>query len=118
MSVFRRNRGATGTQNARTRTISSPTGFPDEMSTDGRDTISSTEYSRKCREFMELYRDLLALGFVVLYFSTAPRYSSSRRAKTIFDLPRVVVIGGQSSELILLFYSDLTNDYRWEKFAS
>ncbi|KIM37374.1 hypothetical protein M413DRAFT_448441 [Hebeloma cylindrosporum] len=85
MSVFRRNRtGTTATQNARTRTISSPTGqisfLQGDRSTDGKDTISSTEYSRKCREFMELYRDLLALG-----------------AKTIFDLPRVVVIGGQSS---------------------
>jgi len=69
---------------------------------------------------MELYRDLLALGFVILLyrtFSTALRYPSSRRAKTIFDLPRVVVIGGQSSKRITLFYSDLTNDHRWEKFA-
>jgi len=66
---------------------------------------------------MELYRDLLALGFVILpyAFSTALRYPL-QRAKTIFDLPRVVVIGGQSSKRIMLFCSDLADDYRWEKF--
>jgi hypothetical protein len=65
---------------------------------DGKATISSTEYSRKCRELMELYRGLLALGLVI----PLPRTSHhtdiyARRAKAIFDLPRVVVIGGQSS---------------------
>lgn len=114
----------TGTQNARTRTISSPTGqlpfLQDDMSTDAKDTISSTEYSRKCREFMELYRDLLALGFVILPHHIFHHAKiSARRAKTIFDLPRVVVIGGQSSKriIITLCYSDLTDNYRWEKFA-
>ncbi|KAF9482869.1 hypothetical protein BDN70DRAFT_874456 [Pholiota conissans] len=43
-------------------------------------TISSSDYARKCRDLMSLYRDLLDLG-----------------AQTMFDLPRVVVIGGQSS---------------------
>ncbi|KAF8193681.1 P-loop containing nucleoside triphosphate hydrolase protein [Pholiota molesta] len=43
-------------------------------------TISSSDYARKCRDLMGLYNDLLDLG-----------------AEAIFDLPRVVVIGGQSS---------------------
>ncbi|KAF9482868.1 hypothetical protein BDN70DRAFT_379786 [Pholiota conissans] len=44
------------------------------------ETISSSDYARKCRDLMALYKDLKELG-----------------AESMFDLPRVVVIGGQSS---------------------
>ncbi|KAF9444432.1 hypothetical protein P691DRAFT_763392 [Macrolepiota fuliginosa MF-IS2] len=46
----------------------------------GRDTISDGEYARKCRALMKLLRDLRNLG-----------------AHTVFDLPKIVVIGSQSA---------------------
>ncbi|KAF8970895.1 P-loop containing nucleoside triphosphate hydrolase protein [Flammula alnicola] len=74
--MFRRNRNS-----GRQRTTSTSSLPPlQESPTDGKAAISSTDYARKCRDLMELYKDLLDLG-----------------AKTIFDLPRVVVIGGQST---------------------
>ncbi|KAJ7853672.1 P-loop containing nucleoside triphosphate hydrolase protein [Mycena olivaceomarginata] len=42
--------------------------------------ISSSDYARRCRELMTLDRDLRALG-----------------ANTLFDLPSITVIGGQSA---------------------
>ncbi|KAF9482870.1 hypothetical protein BDN70DRAFT_874459 [Pholiota conissans] len=53
-----------------------------DLETPGSDaqTISSSDYARKCRDLMALNKDLKELG-----------------AETIFDLPRIVVIGGQSS---------------------
>ena len=94
MLPFRRNR--TGSQ--RQGSISSTGITPPLQNAASMVGISSTEYSRKCRELMELYRDLVALGLVTPLPCTSHLADiSARRAKTIFDLPRVVVIGGQSS---------------------
>jgi len=58
-----------------------PDPISDSTQQDGvGDAIAATDYALKCRELMELYRALRNLG-----------------ADMIFDLPRVVVIGGQSS---------------------
>ncbi|KJA20646.1 hypothetical protein HYPSUDRAFT_42960 [Hypholoma sublateritium FD-334 SS-4] len=57
---------------------SSSASMPDGLAS--QTNISATDYARRCRDLMALYKSLLELG-----------------AKTIFDLPRVVVIGGQSS---------------------
>ena len=65
-------------------------------------TIASTNYAQKCREIMDLYRDLRNLGYDILLTFTVLFYHLNcclRSVHTSFDLPRVVVIGGQSSEL-------------------
>ena len=64
-------------------------------------TIASTNYAQKCREIMDLYRDLRNLGYDILLTFTVLFYHLNcclRSVHTSFDLPRVVVIGGQSSK--------------------
>ncbi|PPQ85696.1 hypothetical protein CVT25_002730 [Psilocybe cyanescens] len=61
--------------NSRKRTLSSLPTLPE-----GRSSLASSDYAHQCHKIMELYwaiRDL--------------------HVETVFDLPRVVVIGGQSS---------------------
>jgi hypothetical protein len=69
---------------------------------DGVDTtIASTDYAQKCREIMDLYRDLRNLGYDILFTFTVLFYHLNRCVRSVhtsFDLPRVVVIGGQSSK--------------------
>ena len=64
-------------------------------------TIASTNYAQKCREIMDLYRDLRNLGYDILLTFTVLFYHLNcclRSVHTSFDLPHIVVIGGQSSK--------------------
>ncbi|KAJ3500913.1 hypothetical protein NLJ89_g9579 [Agrocybe chaxingu] len=93
MSFFRRSRtGTSGRQRtmstASTNLPPTPPGGQSSSSNslpdggDGRnETLNASDYARKCAKLMELYRSLRSLGVAMF----------------LPDLPRVVVIGGQSS---------------------
>lgn len=78
---------------------------------DGRDTLSGGEYARRCRTLMTLLKDLRALGYVIFpaddkriyVFSFFFYLSLDIRADTVFDLPKIVVIGNQSGKTLTLF---------------
>ncbi|KAE9399931.1 P-loop containing nucleoside triphosphate hydrolase protein [Gymnopus androsaceus JB14] len=52
----------------------------DEDATDSNNEVASSDYAKKCKALMELYRDLRSLG-----------------ADMFFELPKIAVIGAQSA---------------------
>ena len=78
--------------------IPSPFNYLEERAEqDGADSLlSSTSYAQKSKRIMELYQDLLKLGSV-LFFVLELSTNNCLRANQEFDLPKVVVIGSQSS---------------------
>ncbi|KAF8198265.1 P-loop containing nucleoside triphosphate hydrolase protein [Mycena galopus ATCC 62051] len=80
----RSNTTTTNGNNTNGAGTSGRNGSPGSATGDGtstsRTTISSSDYALRCRELMTLDKDLRALG-----------------ANTLFDLPSITVIGGQSA---------------------
>ena len=74
--------------------------------------ITTTDYAHRCRALMGLYKNLCNLGqavqllrcFQVLYDLSCLLSVHA----TSFDLPRVVVIGSQSSERLTFFFHHLS----------
>ncbi|KAJ7609650.1 P-loop containing nucleoside triphosphate hydrolase protein [Roridomyces roridus] len=58
--------------------------------------ISSSDYARRRRELMALYRDLRALGFMPVRH-VAVSLTFPCRANAFLDVPNITVIGGQSA---------------------
>ncbi|KAK0441267.1 P-loop containing nucleoside triphosphate hydrolase protein [Desarmillaria tabescens] len=90
MTSFARRFTRRGTTNGTADGIPSPP-VPDSPPSEPEDDsttvpINQTEYARRCREVMELYRALQELGLL--------RCSADRLFPT---LPKIVVIGGQST---------------------
>ncbi|KAF8885539.1 P-loop containing nucleoside triphosphate hydrolase protein [Gymnopilus junonius] len=85
---LRRNRSASNNNtNSRQRTVSTPSALRlplpplhEPSKTTGKTSLATSDYAKQCREIMELYWALRGLHIA-----------------TVFDLPRVVVVGGQSS---------------------
>jgi len=62
------------------------------------ENINSSDYAKRCREVLDLYRDLKDLGYLFVFLQLVGDLLNIKYSvQTYFDLPRVVVIGGQSS---------------------